>query len=220
MGKYKISIKLMTEAIFGSGYSIPGTVDLEIVCDKYGLPYMKGKTFKGNFRDVMKDVVALTNTHNSVLDKLLGKENDGIASQDELKFSDCTIAKNIKDILICGEKLNKYSADEVKEALTDIRSFTSIDENGAYRKGSLRQYRVIKKGLKFEVFINCNRDLSDDELRLMAITTSMMRHIGTMRTRGKGEINCIFEVYKNGTYIDMTDDLINSFIQKGGVINV
>ena len=46
MSAYKIEMKLLSEAIFGSGYSIPGSVDLEVVCDDNGLPFMKAKTFK------------------------------------------------------------------------------------------------------------------------------------------------------------------------------
>jgi len=59
MDKYRIRVELLTEAVFGSGNSIPGVVDLEIVHDEYGLPFMKGKTFKGNFREAMGDIVNL-----------------------------------------------------------------------------------------------------------------------------------------------------------------
>ncbi len=46
MNHYKIEMELLSEAIFGSGYSVPGSVDLEVVFDDYCLPYMKAKTFK------------------------------------------------------------------------------------------------------------------------------------------------------------------------------
>ena len=41
MTEYRIEVKLITESIFGSGYSIPSEVDLEVVTDEYGLPYMR-----------------------------------------------------------------------------------------------------------------------------------------------------------------------------------
>ncbi|MDI6604247.1 MAG: RAMP superfamily CRISPR-associated protein [Thermoanaerobacteraceae bacterium] len=215
MDKYRIEVKLLTEAIFGSGYSIPGSVDLEIVYDEYGLPYMKGKTFKGNFRNEMFNAIKVLGEKKfgGLLVSLLGEENKGVESWKNLKFSDCRITKNIRDILVYGVKEKKLTPDEIKESLTEVRSFTSIDDDGSYKKGSLRQFRVIKKGLTFEVDIYCGRELSVEELGIMAVTAKMMRHIGTMRTRGKGEVECSFLVYQNGGYKDMTEYYIDSFIK-------
>lgn len=215
MGKYRIEMKLLTETIFGSGYSIPGTVDLEIVYDEYGLPYMKGKTFKGNFRKEMSEVVKLLGEekYKHLLVSLLGKENGGVDSWKNLKFSDCRIAENIRGVLAYGVKERLFDCDEVKDVLTDVRSFTSLDDDGSYKKGSLRQFRVIKKGLIFVVDIYSGRELSEEELGIIAITAKMLRHIGTMRTRGKGEVECNFKVFQDGEYKDMTQIYVDSFLK-------
>ena len=59
MNNYIIEIELLSEAIFGSGQSVPGLVDTDIVHDEYGFPYMKAKTFKGNLRKSAEEIVEL-----------------------------------------------------------------------------------------------------------------------------------------------------------------
>lgn len=210
MDKYKIEVKLLSEAIFGSGHSIPGSVDLEIVYDDYGFPYMKAKTFKGNLREAMCNAaILLDNEFEETMESLMGKERNGIEVWKTLKFSDCMLPENVREFIKLAIENNKIQASEVKDALTSIRSFTSIDDDGSYKEGSLREYRVIKKGLIFEVEVNCERKLAEKELGLLAVSVKSLKHIGTMRTRGKGRVDCrlidINEGHKDitGFYINM-----------------
>ncbi|HLS52684.1 MAG TPA: RAMP superfamily CRISPR-associated protein, partial [Tissierellaceae bacterium] len=108
----------------------------------------------------------------------------------------------------------KIDPSEVKQALTHVRNFTSIEADGSHKNGSLRQMRVIKKGLNFEVEINYERDLKDKELGLLAASLLQLRHIGTMRTRGKGEVRCSLHVLENGSYRDITADYFNLFLKE------
>ena len=43
--RLKITMTLLSDAIFGSGYSIPGEEDIAVCKDEYGYPYMKGVYF-------------------------------------------------------------------------------------------------------------------------------------------------------------------------------
>lgn len=215
MPDYKIQVELITEAIFGSGYSIPGSVDLEIVYDDLGLPYMKAKTFKGNFRESMEEIVEVLGQekYEPILQGLLGKAEAGVDQWKTLKFSDMSLSSNIRHTLRQAILEGKLESQEIKEALTDIRSFTSIDEDGSSRQGSLRQMRVIKKGLIFEVDLHSERELSNMELGLISVAAGNLRHIGSMRTRGKGEVECSFLENENGQYIDRKNKYIDDFIQ-------
>jgi len=215
MDKYRIRVELLTEAVFGSGKSVPGVVDLEIVHDEYGLPFMKGKTFKGNFREAMEDIINLIGVekYGGLMENLLGKENNGLNTWSCIKFSDCMLPENIRNLLAYEVRKGKLSESEIKEALTDIRSFTSIEDDGSYREGSLRNIRVLKKGLVFYVDLDVYRSLSEDELGLMATTYRYLRHIGTMRNRGKREVKCSFLVFEDGIYKDMTDFYMNRFLE-------
>lgn len=220
ISKYKIEMELLTETIFGSGHSIPGTVDLEIVYDNYGFPFMKAKTFKGNLRKVMENSAKILEEAISeegyvyIIKSLLGDENNGVLSWRNLKFSDCRINEKVRNILEQSINKKRIIPEEIKNSLTDIRMFNSLEEDGSSRKGSLRKVRVIKKGLKFYVDIDCERELEEKELGLLAVSVRMLRHVGTMRTRGKGEVECKFLILENGEYVDKTDYYID-FVMKG-----
>lgn len=216
MYNYKIYLNLLSETIFGSGNSVPGSVDLEIVCDEYGLPYMKAKTFKGNLREQMENAnTLLDNKYKTIMNKLLGEGDKGTKSYKSLKFSDCRLKKDIREVLEYGVKNNTIETEELKELLTGIRYFTSIDEKGKTIDGSLRQMRVIKKGLEFEVDLLSEEKLTDRELGLLAISVRSLRHIGTMRTRGKGEVDCRLLIEKEGKFIDKTDFYIDEILERG-----
>ncbi|WP_262429085.1 RAMP superfamily CRISPR-associated protein [Paratissierella segnis] len=215
MGDYKIQIKLITEAIFGSGYSIPGSVDLEVVCDDFGLPYMKAKTFKGNFREAMEDIVSELGKkkYGSIIDNLLGTGGSGVEQWKTLKFSDMTLAQGIRSIIEKAVQEQILSSGEIKESLTEVRSFTSVDKDGSSIKGSLRQIRVIRKDLIFEVELEIERELTRNELGLLSMTTKHLRHLGTMKSRGKGEVKCTLLEKENGKYTDNTNKYIDEFIE-------
>lgn len=215
MSKYKIEVELLSESIFGSGYSIPGSVDMEIVYDENGFPYMKAKTFKGNLRESMENTIELLgrDKYENIINNLLGKSEGGVDSWKTLKFSDCRLSKNLREVLKCEIKSRKIEALEVKEALTNVRSSTSIDDDGSYKKGSLRQFRVIKKGLVFESEIDCERVLQDIEIGVLAISLRSLRHIGTMRTRGKGQVDCRILLFEDGVYKDKTDYYIEKTLK-------
>lgn len=218
MDKYKIEVKLLSEAIFGSGHSIPGSVDLEIVYDEYGFPYMKAKTFKGNLREAMNNVVILLgDKFKETMESLIGKENNGIEVWKTLKFSDCMLPVNVREFVGLAIEKKEIQALEVKDSLTSIRSFTSIEDDGSLKNGSLRQYRVIRKGLIFEVEVNCERQLDEKELSLLAVSVKSLKHIGTMRTRGKGRVDC--RLINNEENKDITEFYINMLL-KGVEANV
>ena len=99
-------------------------------------------------------------------------------------------------------------------SLTDVRSFNSIDKDGISKDGTLRHFRVIKKGLKFNVIVNCGRELEDVELSILAAGVSSLRHIGTMRTRGKGQIKARLFIDKGNESIDITDKYINRLMEE------
>ncbi|MBZ2175786.1 hypothetical protein K8M07_11110 [Schnuerera sp. xch1] len=214
MNNYVVVVRLLTEAIFGSGYSIPGSVDLEIVCDEYGFPYMKAKTFKGNLREeVEKTIQVLGEEYKPIICELLGEENQGDNMWRNLKFSDCRLREGTRKVLEYAVNSGEIHPWEIKGALTDIRKFTSIDENGSAAKGTLRQIRVIKRGLEFEVQISCERELREEELGLLAIGLKSLRHIGSMRTRGKGEVECTLHILEDNEYKDITDYYVDRFLK-------
>lgn len=212
----RFEIELLSDAIFGTGQSIPGDVDLEIVHDEYGFPYMKGKTFKGNLRKKTEELAEiLKNFHNTDfsehIDNMFGTPNMGINSCQGLRFSNCELSDNVRNffIAIIKNKREEITPQEVTKALTEYRYFTSIDEDGSYKDKSLRTFRVIKKGLIFYVDINKSIELTDIELALLSGGIRFMKNLGTMKSRGKGEIVGRLLIKENGKYKDKTDYYID-----------
>lgn len=193
MEELSIDIELLSETIFGSGQSIPGFLDLEIVHDENGLPYFKGKTFKGKLREKVEEIAGalegLTEGLNlkKITTEIFGEEGKNLLNT--IKFSDCVLNSKVEQALLYGIDKNMFTKDEIKDALTDIRSFTSIGEKGIAKDGSLRQARVINKGLHFVSHIYVEKELSSLEKGLLAAGISALKHIGSMESRGKGHVN-------------------------------
>ena len=47
----QVTMELLSDTIFGSGYSIPGGEDVAVCRDERGYPYFKGSTLKGLLRE-------------------------------------------------------------------------------------------------------------------------------------------------------------------------
>lgn len=206
-----IKIETLSESIFGNGQSATNFIDLDILHDEYGIPYFKGKTFKGKLREEVEEIVKIIKENtkkdlSNYVDDIFGKQGEGFESLTNFKLSNYTIKQDIKEYLIYGEEKNMFTKQDVLDALTEVRSFTSMDEKGITKKGSLRQARVIKKGLKFYVDIHCIRDMKPMEKYIIAAGVSSLRHLGAMESRGKGYVKC--KLYENNK--DITELYLNS----------
>lgn len=198
-----VEIELLSEAVFGNGESTTSFVDMEILKDNNNIPYFKGKTFKGKLREEAEKISEYLLGNRETVEELFGRE-DGEYSK--LKFSDCKIDKDILNNIEYGINKGEFSKNDVEKAFTDIRTFTSIDENGVTKQGSLRQCRVVKKGIKLYCTITYDK-LTNYERGLIACSISALRNIGTMESRGKGEVIC--RIIKEGK--DVTNKMITKF---------
>ena len=198
-----VEIELLSEAVFGNGEATTSFVDMEILKDNNNIPYFKGKTFKGKLREEAEKISEYLLGNRETVEELFGRE-DGEYSK--LKFSDCKIDKDILNNIEYGINKGEFSKNDVEKAFTDIRTFTSIDENGVTKQGSLRQCRVVKKGIKLYCTITYDK-LTNYERGLIACSISALRNIGTMESRGKGEVIC--RIIKEGK--DVTNKMIEKF---------
>lgn len=200
MGNYQVKIELLSETILGSGESVAGYIDLEVLHDELGLPFLKGKTLKGRLREEAENIARLQSEvfSEDQVNKIFGvtdSEEDTI-----LALSDCTVSDNIKKAL----KYSGLDSKDVLNSLTDIRSFTAIDDEGIAQDGSLRQIRVINKGLKLTAKASFRNEISKDDLTLFGLSVLSLKHIGLMCSRGKGKVKC--------TLIKDNEDITNMII--------
>lgn len=182
----KIKMQLLSDTIFGNGVSIPGGEDMSVLCDENGFPYYKGSTFKGIFREEIERYLFWTEKKEIDIDDLLGKEGDDtITNSKKLVFSDFVLSEGVKKAILKEVGENK---EKVCDSLTNLRTFTSIDEDTYIAKeGSLRMARCVNKGLIFYSEIMCD----ESNVKLCEDIENVLKSIkwlGTMRNRGFGQV--------------------------------
>lgn len=182
----KIEMKLLSDAIFGNGVSIPGAEDISVLVDSQGFPYYKGGTFKGLFREEMANYLSFCGkTEEEVekeIDALFGKNGDREDGDRKLQFTDFTLSDQVRKAVL--DEIGTKAQPQVTEVFTHLRTFTKLDENGMVQEGSLRQARCVNRGLFFYGEVRCNP--SDEAILKEAL--GFVKWLGTMRNRGFGQV--------------------------------
>jgi len=219
MEEYLIKINLLTDAVFGSGNSVPGFVDVDILYDAYGFPYINGKTLKGKLAEMATVFVNMINSIPELKEhgEYYQRKKEtlfGVANKyyhNKLKFSDCEISKNVREYFIAHMESSNISPNEILEALTHMETITSIDyDKGAAKKNSLRSYRIVNRGIALYSVILSPAKLDDDEKIILSSACSLLRHIGSYETKGKGHVEV--SLFCNGN--NVTSDYIKLLEKK------
>lgn len=183
----KIRMQLMSDVVFGNGESIPGGEDISVLNDENGFPYYKGGTFKGIFREEMGNYLAWILPEEDQIKaemyRLLGTDgDDNVRNPNKLIFSDFILSDYVRQQMIYEIGIGQKYA--VLDTLSHLRTFTAVSPNGIVKEGSLRQCRCINKGLNFYSEIKC----SPKDEKLVKEVLSMIKWVGTMRSRGFGKV--------------------------------
>ena len=185
----RIKMELLSDAVFGSGMSVPGGEDISVLSDSNGFPYYKGGTFKGIFREELGRYLTWIDDSDArnVVNKLLGdKGSNDTEDSGKMIFSDFVISDAVKEAVLDEIGNNKQS---VLDSMTNIRVFTSITQDGISKEGSLRMARCVNKGLVFYSDIRCQKE---DE-PLVKEVLPLIKWVGSMRNRGFGKIKITIE---------------------------
>lgn len=211
MEKYTLKIELLSDTIFSGGETIVSVSDIDVLYDEYKIPYYKGKSIKGNVREVIDVIIEnqrqyddeKAQLNDQISRKLFGKtfNNKGNElykddqSEGILKFENASLDKGVKEVLKYLVDTKKISKEELIDSLTDIRYATKINrETGTSENHSLRSMRVLGKGLIFYSDIYSEEKLSEEELGLLLCGVKGLKHLGTLRSRGKGEVKCTLKI--------------------------
>lgn len=209
MEEYKIKLKLISDTMFGSGESLPGVYDSDILSDKYGIPYMKAKTFKGHVREKMEELTLLMKENNELVDNLLGaKDVNNDKKIGCLKFSDFTMSESIRELIANEEESKNITYEEVINAFTTTNTFIKINKDGVAEPHSLRRIRMVQKDLIFYSKIYSDRVLNYDEERILVYSLAYIQHIGGYKSKGKGVV--MFTIYKDN------EDLTSKYLKGEG----
>jgi CRISPR/Cas system CSM-associated protein Csm3 (group 7 of RAMP superfamily) len=191
MEKVLVEINLMSDTIFGSGNGVPGDVNVDVLLDEYGFPYFKGKTFKGKLREEADNIVGWTGNERlkSAVKKLFGEPDwDDLRLYDgKLCFGDFTLSDGIKKVLKSKIENNSIGRQELIDSLTIERSFTQMEE-GVAKDKTLRTVRAVRKGLSFYGEVISLGYLDEYGKAILAGAAGMLKYLGTMETRGFGQV--------------------------------
>ena len=175
----QLKITLRSDLICGSGIGWGNVVDTDVVYDDLGFPYIPARRMRGLFKEALWELEQF-GLEEIKSTKLFGdEENEGHS----FNLYNAQL-ENIKELReeVLQLKLNSI---DVLSYYTTIRYQTSIDNNGIAKDKSLRSVRAIKKGNVFYADLECE----ERDLEVLKKCCKMIKHMGTNRTRGFGEIS-------------------------------
>lgn len=165
-----VTMELLSDAIFGSGNSIPGGEDIAVMRDDNGYPYIPGTAVKGLLRESMEDLLVWTGGSSSELTEIFGEAGwNGVTDDRRAVFTPLTLANK------------RRPAEEYFGA----RTFTAL-ENGVVRTGTLRTAACVVRGLTFSGSLICARQ----DVPLIRSALAGVKWAGAQRSRGFGRVKC------------------------------
>ena len=165
-----VTMELLSDAIFGSGHSVPGGEDIAVNTDVRGLPCLRGSTFKGLVRESLENLLCWTGGEESELLSLMG--GSGWNGTDDGRR-------------ICLTELALTDDGLTPEDCYSDRAFTAL-EGGTAKAGTLRLARCVRGGLRFSGQLEC----AEEDEALLRDALRGVKWVGTMRSRGFGRVRC------------------------------
>lgn len=194
---YKLKIKLLSDTTFGRGDGIAGLIDQEVEQDKYGFPYLRGRTLKGLLSDECDNLINTLPEENqknyweNIACDLFGIPGSKLETIAKMHIGDACLPDDLRQAVAYEIDSEKLTNQDVLSSLTTIRRQTAIDwENGVADKGSLRSFRVVIRELEFAAGLLFETQPTDEMLSLLAVSSLALRRLGSGRNRGRGHVNC------------------------------
>lgn len=213
MNTFYLKMTLRSDTLFGSGEGFGAIIDNDIVFDEVGIPYIPAKRIKGCLRDAADETFRMFREAKLTFPP---QANGGTINDTEREAYYANLLANVfgrgggttggayfANLMIDEYDCNKawlsylskqhkhiLAKDAIMDAFTTIRQQTAIDEEtGVAKDQSLRTVRVARKGMVFygEIRVSFDEPYIQEILALACLN---LRHIGTSRNRGFGEVEC------------------------------
>jgi len=132
----KLQLTVQSALLSSSGEST-AHIDADVKYDKYGFPYIQGKTFKGLLRESATEVCEMEGTDYNRVKNLFGVQGSKESSM--LFFNDLRLAGYEQIISSMENNAEKIDPFFVRSFFTTIRKQTSL-KDGIAEETSLRSY--------------------------------------------------------------------------------
>lgn len=187
----KIIIKLLSDLCTCSGETYNSMVDMDVVYDENGIPYIPAKRIKGCIREAALEMVEIGIIEKKQYERIFGKEGNSRAAFTLSNAYITGYSEAVEALQACSHR-ELVSQQNVLNQYTYMRTQTSVDlETGVADENSLRTLRVVKKGLVFEA--DCEVWNQPENLEVFKQAVSLVKHMGMSRTRGLGLVNLTLE---------------------------
>ncbi|MCG5057089.1 MAG: RAMP superfamily protein [Limnoraphis sp. WC205] len=232
---YAIKIKLLSDTTFGRGDGVAGLIDSEVEHDRYGFPYLRGRTLKGLLSEECDNfVLLLPQTQRQewlkIRNILFGEPGSTDETMAKMHVGDAYLPQDLRNAVAYQlqkeddeKRKNKdykpLTPNDVLASLTTIRQQTAINpEDGAPTEHSLRSFRVVIRdpvdaAPSFEAPLFFDESPTQEMLALLGVGTLALRRIGSGRNRGRGHVQCTLHYKDKDKKIeeDITRKYINYF---------
>lgn len=215
-----------------------GGLDLNVITDPLGKPYIPGSSLKGKLRSLIEKKQA---AHNPAFWNDPKEKPSRHMCKDEKDYVNCPVCKiwgilgtekfsvpTLTRLIVCDAYLDELSiTEEMKANLelewTEVKFETAIDRvTGTALHGSLRQIERVPAGARFkdvELIYNIYEEEDKNILKNVFIAMELLEHdyLGGMGSRGYGRVAFknieIYwnrrEDYENGTIDLKKERMIN-----------
>lgn len=220
--KLWLKFKLLSEACFSRGDGVPGVVDIEVNHDRFGMPYLGGRTLKGLLHAEAASIInALSRIDQATADqwaeatnRLFGRPGSRRDKQGRLHIGNAQLPVDLRSQIQHNFQLLDLHPHGVLETLTTIRRQTAVDgETGAPKDDTLRAVRVIVQKTPFVAVLElrgeCDDETQREDLALLAACTKAFRRAGSNKTRGYGRLEANLHAAADGEAV--TDDYFGRF---------
>lgn len=210
-----LQMNLLSETIFSSGEGVGNIVDINVVYDELGIPYIPSKRIKGVLREYGEELMRYGEINPKSFERIFGKS--GSKESASLKLSNGYLYEyeNLRNTIKYINSLNnsdiKLKPEYVADYFTLELSQTAI-ENGVAKEKSLRTIRALRKGLTFNFYFELDDDLLEDFKKICKVS----KHFGLSRSRGFGWIKLdVIENEQNNknTVLKTNTDKIGFYIK-------
>ncbi len=186
-----IEVDLLSDATFSFGEGTAGEVDVEIVHDEYGLPFLPARTLRGLLRESWLAMAPHFPKYTTPAREVLGPAGDltpgGVS---RLRIDDARLGEEVRAWarFATRRKTTPVSPHDLLLAFTDIRRQTARDRStGAPRDETLRASRVALRGLELRAAIR-PEGFDQAHWEVLALCCLGVRHAGLGRNRGMGHV--------------------------------
>lgn len=220
---YAIKIKLLSDTTFGRGDGVAGLIDSEVEHDRYGFPYLRGRTLKGLLSEECDNFVLLLPEPQrqewlKIRNTLFGEPGSTDETMAKMHVGDACLPQDLRNAVAYQQQEDEFpTREDVLASLTTIRQQTAIDpEDGAPAEHSLRSFRVIVRDLvdaapSFEAPLFFDENPTPEMLALLGVGTLALRRIGSGRNRGRGHVQC--SLHHTDKAKNINENLTKKFIK-------